>query len=414
MRDAWPEFGTDAIQLEQEFGRLIEFGTDVVHPNGGAAYLGADGTPDFERPVYTWITARMVHVYAIAAMRGHATAGIASGALAGLTGALRDDEHGGWFTAVDRDGDPVSDGVKSCYDHAFVLLAASTATLAGVPGARELLAQARTVFAERFLDGDRCVDQWNRDWTVLDDYRGMNSTMHAVEALLATGDVDDASLWHDRALAVASRAAREASAQEWRMPEHFDADWNALLDFNADKPSDPFKPYGATIGHGLEWSRLLLNVEATVGTARAPGFLDAARALFDRAVADGWNVDGAEGFVYTTDWAGVPVVTARMHWVVAEAIAASATLARRTGEARYADLYRLWWDYAQQYVIDDVLGSWHHELDATNLPAAGTWPGKPDIYHAVQATLIPRLPLTPGIAKAVAESALGDRDHRPA
>jgi sulfoquinovose isomerase len=34
------------------------------------------------------------------------------------------------------------------------------------------------------------------------------------------------------------------------------------------------------------------------------------------------------------------------------------------------------------------------------------WPGKPDIYHAMQATVIPRLPLAPGMAKALAEGQL--------
>jgi len=34
------------------------------------------------------------------------------------------------------------------------------------------------------------------------------------------------------------------------------------------------------------------------------------------------------------------------------------------------------------------------------------WSGKADLYHAVQATLIPRLPLTPMIVPAVAAGLL--------
>ena len=72
---------------------------------------------------------------------------------------------------------------------------------------------------------------------------------------------------------------------------------------NRDRPDDQFQPYGATVGHGLEWSRLLLHLEASL--ADPPDWLlPAAEALFDRAVADGWAVDGADGFVYTTDWDG--------------------------------------------------------------------------------------------------------------
>ncbi len=35
-----------------------------------------------------------------------------------------------------------------------------------------------------------------------------------------------------------------------------------------------------------------------------------------------------------------------------------------------------------------------------------TWNGKPDTYHAFQATLIPRLPLTPALAPALRDGLL--------
>ena len=70
--------------------------------------------------------------------------------------------------------------------------------------------------------------------------------------------------------------------------------------------------------------------------------LPAAEGLFHRAVAEGWSVDGADGFVYTTDWDGTPVVRERMHWVVAEAICAAAALHQATGRQEYDDRYRAW------------------------------------------------------------------------
>ena len=41
----------------------------------------------------------------------------------------------------------------------------------------------------------------------------------------------------------------------------------------------------------------------------------------------------------------------------------------------------------------------------TNRPAAGTWAGKPDVYHAYQATLFPRLPVAPTLGAALAAPA---------
>jgi len=68
--------------------------------------------------------------------------------------------------------------------------------------------------------------------------------------------------------------------------------------------------------------------------------------------------------------------------------------------------YRDWWRYAVAHLLDLDRGSWRHQLDRDNRPVATVWPGKPDLYHAVQATLIPRLPEAPGMAKALAEGRL--------
>ena len=131
--------------------------------------------------------------------------------------------------------------------------------------------------------------------------------------------------------------------------------------------------------------------------------LDDAVALFDAGVREGWAVDGAAGFVYTVDWDGAPVVRQRMHWVATEALAAASTLGQVTGDPAYAVCEDVWWSYAEQHLVDREHGSWHHELDPANRPAAGTWAGKPDVYHAVQATLVPRLPVSPSFATALRE-----------
>ena len=393
--------------LDAECRRLMAFGARVVHPLGGAAWLGDDGTPDLARPVHTWITARTVHVFGLGALLGvEGSTAIAAAALDGLRTTLRDADHGGWFGAVGADGRPLGTD-KSCYDHAFVVLAGSTAAVAGIDGGEGLLAEATAVLERHFWDDDlgRVVDEWDRGWTTATPYRGLNATMHSVEAMLAAGDATGDPVWHERAGRLAAHVVDLAPEHEGRLPEHFGPDWTPDLDLNRDRPDDPFKPYGATIGHGLEWSRLLLHVEAALGDRAPAGLLETSRLLFDRAVADGWDVDGAPGFVYTTDWDGTPVVRQRMHWVAAEAIAAAAALHRRTGEQAYAERYATWWRYVVDHVRDAEHGSWHHELDPANRPQASVWPGKPDLYHAVQATLLPRLPLAPGLARAVSLSA---------
>ncbi|HEY1968506.1 MAG TPA: AGE family epimerase/isomerase [Pseudonocardia sp.] len=389
--------------LVAETVRLLDFAEGSWDPLGGFGRQDDAGVRAPGAPAELWITGRMTHVYALGTMLGHPTSPeLLQHGLTALGGRLRDLAHGGWFPEVDSGGPVRTD--KECYQHMFVVLAASSATVAGHPRAAELLDYALHVVDQRFWSADAgmLAESWDASFTESEPYRGVNANMHGVEAMLAAFDATGAEVWRDRALRVTERVVREfAEPNDWRIPEHFDPDWHPLLDYNRDRPDDPFRPYGSTVGHGLEWSRLCLQVAATVGD-RAPGWLaEAARQLFDRAVADGWAVDGADGFVYTVDWDGSPVVHQRMHWVLAEAIGAASTLHAVTGEDRYQRWCVAWWEYAERYLLDRKLGSWHHELDRENRPAATVWPGKADAYHAVQATLLPRLPVRGSIAAAV-------------
>jgi mannose/cellobiose epimerase-like protein (N-acyl-D-glucosamine 2-epimerase family) len=58
-------------------------------------------------------------------------------------------------------------------------------------------------------------------------------------------------------------------------------------------------------------------------------------------------------------------------------------------------------DFAERHFIDRAHGGWQHELDPENRPSARTWQGRPDVYHALQATLIPGLPVRPSLAGAL-------------
>lgn len=136
------------------------------------------------------------------------------------------------------------------------------------------------------------------------------------------------------------------------------------------------------MGHWLEWARLLVHLHIALDEPLA-WLLDDAQALFRTAVADGWDVDGAEGLVYTVDWAGQPVVRQRMHWVVTEATSAAAVLARVTGDPAYREWEERWWDYAERFPID-------------RRAAAGTTSSTPTTVRrdgvAREAGRLPRLP----------------------
>lgn len=389
--------------LAAECDRLLDFGRAARHPSGGFAWLDVAGVPDLDRPVELWVTARMTHVYALAHLLGRpGSSALVDHGVAALTGRFHDHDHGGWYAAVAADGPTGRD--KTAYEHAFVVIAAASATAADRPGAAVLLEEALEVLDGRFWDEDAgmLVEEWNEDFTVLDDYRGVNANMHGVEALLTAADVTGDTLLRDRAGRILTRVVHDlAPAHGWRIPEHFDSTWKPLLDYNRDQPADPFRPYGATVGHWLEWARLALHVHAGLGPSAPDWLLQHGQALFGQAITDGWAADGRPGFCYTVDFDGVPVVRERMHWVAAEATATAAALHAATGEDEYAEWYQTFWDHIADVFIDDRLGSWHHELSPENRPSGLIWGGKPDLYHAVQATLVPRLPSHPMLAEAL-------------
>jgi mannose/cellobiose epimerase-like protein (N-acyl-D-glucosamine 2-epimerase family) len=250
------------------------------------------------------------------------------------------------------------------------------------------------------------VDVFNREFTRSEDYRGVNANMHTVEAYLAAADVTGDTRWRKRALAIAEWVVGEAADMDWRIPEHFTKDWEPVLDYNQDRPEDQFRPYGATPGHGFEWSRLILELRAALGAAAPEWMKPAAEELFRRAYMDGWQDTPSPGFVYTTGWDGRPILRSRLHWVAAEAAGAAVTAYRVTGDPLYHHLYSRWWDMIEARFIDSELGSWHHELSEAGEPSARLWEGKPDIYHAFQATLFPRLPLAPTLATALRQGLL--------
>ncbi|QCB92420.1 AGE family epimerase/isomerase [Cellulomonas shaoxiangyii] len=409
---AWLSTPAHHRWLEAEADRLWEFGHASRLPGGGFARLDDRGRPA-DGPVELWITCRMTHVYALAHLTGRpGSAALVDHGLAALAGIFHDAENGGWYAEVERDGTPRDDG-KAAYPHAFVVLATASATAAGRPGARALLDEALAVQERHFWDdaAGMAVEAWDRTFTDLDTYRGVNANMHTVEAYLTAADVTGDRRWLERAVRVVERVVHGfAAGNDWRIPEHFDDTWTPDLEYNADTPAHPFRPYGATIGHWFEWARLTLHARAAL-TARGdhpPAWmLDDAVALFDAGVREGWDVDGAPGFVYTVDWEGRPVVRERMHWVAAEAVAATAALAHATGEQRFDDLYTTWWEYIGTHVLDREGGSWWHELGTDNRVSRTVWAGKADLYHAVQATLVPRLPLAPVLAPALAAGLLG-------
>lgn len=373
---------------------LVGLASSSRDPGGGFGWLDSTGRRVPGRSVETWISCRMTHVLALAELHdGAATGGLVEHGIAALAtgGLLHDDVHGGWVAGADRSGP--HGATKRAYEHAFVLLAACSALAAGHDSARAVLDEAVSVLDEHFFDPSTGLhrDVLEGDWSSPEPYLGANANMHLVEALLTAYDVGVGDWARERALGLAHVVVHEiARASEYRLPEHYGPDATVLSDYSRDQPDHPFRPYGVTIGHQLEWARLLVHQHHAHGGSAPTWLLADAEALFARAVSDGWTVDGNEGFVYTVDFTGVPVVHQRLHWVVAEAINAAEVLDGVGSETDYGRWRDLWWKHARDHFVCDD-GSWRHELAPDLMPATSIWAGRPDVYHAYQAALLPSM-----------------------
>ncbi|MDH2444906.1 AGE family epimerase/isomerase [Amnibacterium sp. CER49] len=370
----------------QEEQRLLAFPRALVRPDGDAVVLDFDGS-DTGRSAPTYLTGRTAHVAALAGYRGSPTAARDAHRLR-----LRLIEQGphGW-----TDDPPVGEAPWSLYALSFVILAAATGTGSGSPEASTLLQLALNRLENDFWDTDRGlpVDRVRRDGSQT-DYRGLNGAMHLTEALFAAWAATGDDRYRDRAIGMCRFVIDSARSRAWRICEHYDDRWNPQPDFNRDAPDHAFLPFGSTPGHGFEWARLIAQSTDLPGTE---GFHDAAEALYRRAVVDGWHRLGSGGFVYTVDWSGSPCSTRELHWVAAEALAAASVLERVLGTASSVagDADR-WLDHIRNRFVDERHGSWTQEIGRAPAP-------KPDLYHAVQAMLIPQLPVAPSLLAAVQE-----------
>ena len=383
--------------LEDHRTQLLDFyAPEVCRAEGGYHWIGNDGHAIPAQGQQLWIGARMLHVHALAHLLGREGAAdiVCHGLAYYVDGPGHDDEHGGWFNAVMPDG---VDDRKELYGHAHVLLAGSSVAQAGFAEGERLAREASELIDRHYwVEADGAgLDSLDRTFANPDPYRGLNGNMHLTEAYLAAYEAFGDDVFLDRALRLARRLSGPAASGEYRLVEHFDQGWTPVRDYNREVPNHPFRPYGSTVGHWLEWAKLDLQLYGTTGQE---WLLDAARTLVEGAFADGWH---EPGFVYTVDWDGTPVVDARFFWPMAEATGALHALVLATGEDRWQELYGRVWQQAQAHFVDHERGGWHSEVDGDGRPVLVTWDGKPDLYHVFQATLYPRLSLDQGLAAAL-------------
>jgi sulfoquinovose isomerase len=390
--------------LMRQANNLFDFfEAPSMNPKGGFFELDDEGNPlDADNAVrQIHVTTRMVHCAVLGSLIGRPGSDeIVDHGMRYIWEKHRDTRYGGYVWSVDDNG--VANGSKQAYGHAFVLLAASSAKLVGHPLADQMIAVVTSIINTRFWDeqSGSVKDEYNQNWSQLLPYRGQNANMHMTEALMAAFEATGNRDYLVKAERIAELIiARNAVPLGHRVAEHFDQHW--VLDKNYEG-NEMFRPSGTTPGHWLEWSRLLYQLWV-LGEKRLSWMTGAARELFVQSIELGWDkVHG--GFFYTLDWDNKPIMREKLWWPTSEAIGAAAYISAFDSGDYFQAWYRRLWDYAENHVIDHKRGGWLSELTEDLKPTSRLFVGKPDIYHALQACLIPLYPTNGSLTKGIIEA----------
>ena len=244
------------------------------------------------------ITARMVHVYVGPLLGGSGDLELAARALAGLTGRCATPAVAATLTSVAP--------LEESPDEKQALHMPSWCWPRPRPpwpdcrGSRAAQRSVRGLGPALLRVRGRDVRRLEPQLHPAQHYRGVNANMHGVEALLAAADVTGDDMR-------ASVPSESLAAWRWSSPNRTPGGYP-----NTSIPPGsrswittgiartitfrPLAPRSGTAWNGRDccciWRHRL--------PTRRLGCC-AAEALFERAVTDGWAVDGADGFVYTTD-----------------------------------------------------------------------------------------------------------------
>jgi len=375
--------------LQTQAKSQVAFFKNSLRADGGFDVLDRCGTPIPDTPQELHTTTRLVHSYCLAKLAGfEGCDDIIDAGMAFLWNKHRDTKYGGYCWSVQDDH--FDDTTKLAYGHVFVLLAGASARLVNHPHADRLINDISPVLDTHYWEpgaGLLC-DEYRQDWSTFSSYRGLNANMHGVEAMLsafeATGNTD----WLTRAGSILEFfVGKIATQHQWRMPEHYKDTWQIDANYSGNPM---FRPAGSTPGHSFELARLQLQHWDLSGRTD-PNTAAQARALIETAHADAWRSDG--GYVYTLKANGEVDIPDRYWWPLTEAIGAYASLLKLDTQPQDETRYRQLWRFAANHFIDTEHAGWLPEIDEKAEPTFTQFAGKPDIYHALQATLFPAVPV---------------------
>ena len=290
-----------------------------------------------------------------------------------------DDDHGGFYWQVERDG-TVTKPNKHMYGQSFALYALSEFDRAFDSGlstsgnqAREYATRLVELFDAEAHDDDRggYVEYFEPDWTPILEGR---TYLDGIEPDWSTKESDDEELdasfklmnTHLHLMESFTAYHRATGAGEEQLEELLHICTNTVFRKGVGACTDKYAPDWepqlgdlalASYGHDLENVWLIMEAVDALGLSQEL-FEDFYETLWDYSLEYGY--DDEHGGFYFFGPLGEPATNrVKAWWVQAEVLTSALRMYDLTGEERYADVFEETWAFLETYQFDDEVGEWH-------------------------------------------------------
>jgi len=315
-----------------------------------------------------------------------------------------DEEFGGWFWKVKRDGTPMDMG-KVVYGQSFAIYALSeytlsTGDLTGLEYAERTFDLLQKYCADTYHGG--YYENLERDWTISEpgfsagDRKSLDIHMHLMEAFTTLAECSQKEI-HRRKLeeiieVILNRMVNKKSGCGMNQ---FKIDFTPIPAINIKRTWNAERAAGEVIeepmdttsyGHNVElvW---LLNRAAKILGRRFDYYHDITKKMVDHAIE--YGLDSELGGVYRDGpHEGPALVKDKEWWQNSEVLVGFLDAYEKLGDEKYFNAFYITWNFVKQYFINDKVGEWRQLLSRDGKVIRGDmgnlWKG---IYHTGRAML---------------------------
>jgi mannobiose 2-epimerase len=296
---------------------------------------------------------------------------------------LWDQQHGGWFWKVKRDGSPLVKN-KLVYGQSFAIYALSEYALAtneplGMDYAAGTFDLLQKYCTDTLYGG--YYENLEPDWTLAPggfaagDRKSLDIHMHLMESFTVLAQASGLEIHRRKLLEVLHLIQRHMiDPVSGCGGNQYSLDFQPLPaiairhTWNAEREGDaPEIPTDTTsYGHNVELSWLMNRALKTLQVDAVP-YQSAMRRLVDHALSHG--VDWQYGGVYRDGLAsGEALILEKEFWQNAEALVGFLDAYQTFGEAPYLEAFENCWNFVKQSMIIPGVGEWRTLLDRQGSP----------------------------------------------